>query len=171
MKVRLYRDFPVHAQAIPLGAGTAERATLSLANGTDIETIAMAQGESVYFNWTAPETIEPSTKFYISFYWSPGTGASVSDTLRFGSSVLTIGDGEDLDASFPANATVDEAVLTANREYQHISGSITVSSTVAKGDTVLFKLTRESAGTMTEDAYLHKVRIQYLESATEPSII
>jgi hypothetical protein len=106
------------------------------------------------------------------FYWDGSTGASASDGVTWGIAARAVSNDDAIDAAFSASVDTDDTLIALGDLHTVTSAAVTVSGTPALGDLVWFEVTRvvsDSNDNMAEDAKLFGVRIQYLESFSEPA--
>lgn len=101
------------------------------------------------------------------FVWAAATGASTSDTTRWGVQCLAVSNDDVLDTAYPSATTVDDTVLgTGDLHVSDATSAVTVSGSPAADDTILIRITRPSFGTLSEDARLLAVIVDYGISGT-----
>jgi hypothetical protein len=101
------------------------------------------------------------------FYWtaSAGTG-TVTWSLRAGS----VNDDDAIDTAYgTAQAVTDTLIATGDMHITAATASITVAGSPALNCWVYFEISRDVADTLSADARLIGIKLQYTETATEPT--
>jgi len=98
------------------------------------------------------------------FFYYGAAGCSAADTVEFELACGAVSDDDALDAALGSGQVISDAI-TADGDLQLTAKtpSITVGGTPASGDLIVFKVSRNVAGTddMAEDARLLGIWIQY----------
>ena len=108
------------------------------------------------------------------FYWTGATGCSISDDVRWGLELLSLGDSDVLDGTKGTIQYIDDSVLANDGTDIQITAAtpaITVGGTPATNDLISVTVSRPAIGSndMTEDALFFGVLIQYKKTINEGS--
>lgn len=102
--------------------------------------------------------------------WTPATGASAGDNVRFNLAAVAVSDDDPLDAAPGTAVTMDDVVLAVgDLHVTPASDALTIAGTPQVGDLLRFKLTRDydyGASPMAEDAQVLGVVLQYTTTGT-----
>ena len=126
--------------------------------------------EYVSFTLVMPENWDLSTVL-AKVYWAPGSAScSAGDTVEWQIQGISITDDDAIDTAYTdAGEVISGTVLAGKNADLHVTAktpAITINGTPAAEHLVNFKVSRNVAGTdtMTEDAWLFGVVIQYAAS-------
>jgi hypothetical protein len=104
-------------------------------------------------------------------YWGAGSG---SGDVVWGLSAGALSDDDAIDAPLGTEQTITDTLLAAgDMHITEASPALTVGGSPALNDAVLFRVARKAANgsdTVAVDAKFFGLKIQYLESETEPSV-
>ena len=129
-----------------------------------------ATEEGVQFTVAMPDEWGLGT-IKAKFFWDAATAGSGG--VAWGLSAQAQSNDDPVDAAFAASVdTVDTVIAVGDVHVSAASAAVTVSGAPALGDLIRFEVTRVVADvgdTMTQDAKLFGVLIQYAESSTESS--
>lgn len=128
--------------------------------------LAFAANEKAFWQGVMPDNWDgDTTVMTATFHWLGASGHSASDTVIWGIKAVDIGNDEVLTGAFGTQRAVTDTVVTAGR--LHISDATSSSFWPASpdpGETVIIEVER-TGGTMSEEAHLLAVHIQYTTSA------
>lgn len=164
-----------------VGAGAMTPATTAGAAPATIETTTNdvaydvykfdgATAESVWFNLRMPDEWDRGT-VKAAVYWEPDAGGS--GAVTWGISGLADSNDDALDSAVGTEVLVSDSVIAVGD--LHITAetaAITIGGSPALGDLIAFRVRRvpsDSGDTMTQDACLIGVAIQWREGTTEPA--
>lgn len=156
---------------IPRTTNGAATATVELAtNDVMFDSLDFDQTteEGAGFWLTLPSTWDAST-VTAKFHWTASTG---SGTVKWDIAARSFADDDAMDQAMGTEQTASADTLLATGD-MHISGTtpaLTVGGTPAANRPIYWQVTRDVAGdTLSGDARLLGVTIEYVESTTEPS--
>lgn len=151
------------------GAASGETELSVNKQNADLWDFDSATNENVQFRVCMPDEWDRGT-VKVKFYWTASTGSG--DTAWDIQAVAT-SNHDPIDASWgTAVEVVDTLTAVADVCATAATGAVTVGGTPALGDVVWWQVFRhadDAADTLTGDARLIGVMIQYTESATEPA--
>ncbi len=169
-----YRSFWVGAGAMtPATTAGAAPATVETAThdvAYDVFKFDGATAESVWFNLRMPDEWDRGTVKAV-FYWEPDAGGS--GAVTWGVSGLSDSNDDALDSAPGTEVLVSDSVIAVGD--MHISAAtaaVTVGGSPALGDLIAIRIRRvpsDAGDTMTQDACLIGVAIQWREGTTEPA--
>lgn len=170
-----YRTLWIGAGAMtPPSTGGAAAATIQTTTNVityDAFKFDGATAESVWFNLRMPDEWNRGTVKAI-ICWEPdtsGTGAVV-----WGVAGVADSDNDVIDTAIGSEVTVADSVLAVGRLHvTTATAEITVGGSPALGDVIAFRIRRiptDVGDTMTQDACLIGVAIQWREGTTEPAV-
>ncbi len=163
-----------------IGAGAMTPRTT---NGAAPATVEMATNDNTFDFLDFDTATEEGACFAISLpqAWNAGTvkakvywtAASGSGGVAWGLRATSYADDDALDAAYGTEQVVTDTLITADDcHITAATAAITIGGTPAGDDLLLFEITREvgnGSDTLAVDARLIGVKLQYTESATEPS--
>jgi len=143
-------------------AGNVELAT----NDLQMDYFAFDDGTEEFVTWSMPMPEDWNLGTVLAkFYWYGATGCQAADTVEWEIAGGSRANDDALDAALGTAQVISDAV-TADGDLQitATTPAITIGGTPAKGEMVIFKVSRNVGGTddMAEDALLLGVWIQYL---------
>ncbi len=163
-----------------IGAGAMTPATTSGAAPATIETATNdvaydvykfdgATAESVWFNLRMPDEWDLGTVKAI-FYWEPDTGGS--GAVTWGLAGVATSNDDALDSAPGTEVLVSDSVIAVgDLHITSATAAVTIGGSPALGDLIAFRVRRvpsDAGDTMTQDACLLGVAIQWREGTTEP---
>ena len=105
----------------------------------------------------------------LKIHWTPDAGASAGDVVLWQTQIRAYGNGDDIDAAWGGSIVeISDTVLSGADDTYHITdrtGAVTVSPSASLGDILALYISRDptdAADTMTEDALLHGVEVEFL---------
>lgn len=142
-------------------------------NDIDLDYFAFDAGaveERVQFKLKMPESWDRST-IKIKIDWSSATGSTSGDTVEWGIKAGALSDNDAIDAALGTPQVISDALLANNGtdlQTTPATPALTVGGTPVLGDLIVFELYRNTDGsdTMTEDAWLFGLTIQYKKTGT-----
>jgi hypothetical protein len=169
-----YRSFWVGAGAMTpattLGAAPATIETATNDVAYDVYKFDGATAESVWFVLRMPDEWDLGTVKVVIF-WEPDTGGS--GAVTWGVSGLSDSNDDALDSAVGTEVLVSDSVIAVgDLHVTSFSVPITIADTPALGDLIAFHVRRvpsDAGDTMTQDACLIGMSIQWRESSTEPA--
>jgi hypothetical protein len=160
---------------IPAGAMT-PRTT----NGAAVATVETTTNDITYDSLDFDQTTSEGACFQISlpqawnvgpvkakFYWTAAAGSgTVTWSLRGGS----LADDDALDTAYgTAQAVTDTLIATDDLHVTAATSAITIAGTPGVDDWLYFEVSRDIADTLSGDARLLGIKLQYTETSTEPT--
>lgn len=173
-KLRYIEDWiPAGAMTPATTSGPAAAVTVASSSLINYDTLAFdgASPEMAYFNYRIPSTWDKGN-IKTKFIWD--AAVSGSGSVVWGISSIARSDGDVIDNVTGTEVTSSDTVQAVGRI--HISPStadMTVSGSPATDDLMFFKLRRitsDTGDTMTQDALLLGITLQWREGSTEPSV-
>ncbi len=163
----VYRNLWMSAGAmIPNTTNGAESLTEETATNdimTDIMAFDQTQSESVQFNVRMPDEWDLGTiKF--KAYWTASSGAG---TVTWGFSAGALSEGDAIDTALGSEIGVTDTLVSADD--MHVTSAtadVTVGGTPVLDDFIVIKVARRITDTLTADAKLLGVAMQYKELST-----
>jgi hypothetical protein len=164
-----------------IGAGAMTPATTSGAAAATIETATNdvaydvfkfdgATVESVWFNLRMPDEWDRGTVKAV-FFWEPDAGGS--GAVTWGISGLADSDDDALDSAPGTEVLVSDSVIAVgDLHITAATAAVTAGGSPALGDMIAFRIRRvpsDAGDTMTQDACLLGVSLQWREGTTEPA--
>lgn len=164
-----------------IGAGAMTPATTSGAAPTTIETTTNdvtydafkfdgAVAESVWFNLRMPDEWDRGTVKAV-FYWEPDVGAS--GAVTWGIAGVAIGNDDALDVTTGTEVLVSDAtIVVGDLHIATATAAITIAGSPALGDMIAMRIRRvpsDGGDTMTQDACLIGISLQWREGTMEPA--
>jgi len=148
------------------GAANAELVT----NDKQVEYLAFDDGTEEFACCTKPMPEDWNLgTVKAKFFWYGATGCSAADTVEWELAGGALTNDDAIDAALGTGVVISDAI-TADGDLQLTSATaaITIGGTPAKGDLIVFKVSRNVGGTddMVEDAHLLGVWIQYTASVS-----
>lgn len=150
----------------PTASGCAPLAA-SVFGEVEIQTLDFDAGvpENAQFRYTLPRTYDNGTIEFI-VHWGAASG---SGGVTWGLKIVATGDGENIDAAFGTEITVDDTLSTANTErISPVSTAVTIAGTPAKKKSLHFNIQRKTADandTLGVDAKLIGIDIYFSTDA------
>jgi hypothetical protein len=122
--------------------------------------------EGACFQFSFPQAWNAGT-VKAKFYWTAAAGTgTVIWSLRGGS----LADDDALDTAYgTAQAVTDTLIATGDLHITSATAAITIAGSPAVDDWIYFEVSRDVADTLNADARLVGIKLQYTESATEPT--
>jgi hypothetical protein len=122
--------------------------------------------EGACFQMSLPQSWNGST-VKAKFYWTAAAGTgTVTWSLKGGS----LADDDALDTAYgTARAVTDTLIATGDLHVTAATAAITIAGTPAVDDWLYFEVFRDVADTLTADARLIGIKLQYTETITEPT--
>jgi hypothetical protein len=129
--------------------------------------------EYIIWSFFMPDDWDEGTiKF--KFYWSPATGASAADGVRWRIEAVAVSNDDPLDAAWGTAVEVTDTVIAVGDLHESAAtAAVTVGGTPAAGDMIHIRVSRDvadAADDMTEDAKLYGIKMQYKEQTTSVAI-
>jgi hypothetical protein len=175
-RVGVYRDIDVDAGAmVPSTTGGCDTETTEKTTNyidSDVMVFIGASETSAQFKFNFPDEWDLGL-VKVKFLWEPAAGASGGDGVVWGIKALARSDDDAIDTAWGTEVTVADTVHAVGDLHTSAAVALTVGGTPVLGDKTWFKVTRKTADgsdTMTQDAYLLGVQIQYKELVVEPVI-
>jgi hypothetical protein len=143
---------PATSNVVEIGTSLFAARTMDFATDAD---------DYAYFGLQMPKSWDAGT-LVCQFVWS-ATGTT-ANTVLWAIAATSLGDDEVLTTAFPAavSPAADTNSTTADDIMISAEVSVTVGSTPAAEDYVMFEVSRDVSGdTLAEDARLHGIRIHY----------
>lgn len=157
----------------PPDTGGASPATIrTTTNGVtyDVFKFDGATAESVWFKLRMPDTWDRGTVKAI-FHWEPDTGGS--GAVTWGISGLADSNDDALDSAPGTEVLVSDSVIAVgDLHITAATAAVTIGGSPALGDLIAFRVRRvpsDAGDTMTQDACLLGVSLQWREGTTEPA--
>lgn len=154
--------------ATTAGAAAATKEATTNKQNYDVFAFDGASTESVWFVVRMPDIWDLGTLKAV-FHWAPDAGGS--GAVVWGLSSVAVSNDDPIDVAPGTEVTVaDSVIAVGDLHTTSATAAMTVGGTPAAGDVVFFKLRRNPADggdTMTQDALLLGVTLQWRESATE----
>lgn len=149
--------------------GCATAVTRELAtNDVALNTCAFDQttSEGAQFMLRMPKAWDEGT-FTFDVVW---TSASGSGTVTWSLSVVALSNDDPLDSAFGTPQEVTDTLLLADDTHLTAeSSAITAAGSPAEGDLVVLELTRNISDTLSADAELIGIRVNFTSNATDNS--
>ena len=169
-----YRPLWVGAGAMtPATTSGAAPATIEAATNDvayDVYKFDGATAESVWFVLRMPDEWDRGTVKAVIF-WEPDTGGS--GAVTWGIAGLSCSNDDALDAAVGTEVLVSDSVIAVgDLHITAATAAITIAGAPALGDLIAFRIRRvpsDAGDTMTQDACLIGLSIQWRESSTEPA--
>jgi hypothetical protein len=167
VRATTFESFYVPANAMtPRTTNGASPGTVELAtNKVMIDTMDFDQttSEGVQFTFDMPDDWDLGT-VKAKFDW---TAASGSGTVTWTLAGRAFADNDAYDQAFGTAQSVTDTLLLANDKHgTSATSAITIAGTPALGDECIFEITRDISDTLTADAQLRGVHIQYKTLST-----
>lgn len=157
--------------ATTAGASAATKEAVTNKQTYDVFAFDGASVESVWFGIRMPDLWDLGTLKAV-IHWTPDT--SGSGAVVWGLSTVAVSNDDAIDATLGTEVTVADSVLVVGDFHTtSATAAMTVGGTPALGDMVFFKLRRitsDAGDTMTQDALLMGLTLQWRESNTEVSV-
>lgn len=152
------------------GAAAATKEATTNKQNYDVFAFDGASAESVWFVVRMPDIWDLGTLKAV-FHWAPDTGGS--GAVVWGLCSVAVSNDDAIDVAPGTEVTVADSVLAVGDLHTtSATSAMTVGGTPAAGDVVFFKVRRvpsDAGDTMTQDALLIGLTLQWRESATEAS--
>lgn len=165
--IQLNGSDPKRGLSVPASGMTA-RTTNGAASGSAETATNKVMIVSYDFDQTTSEYVQfsiPAPKYWdlgtvtTQFHW---TAASGSGTVTWAIQGLARSDDDALDTAFGTAQTVTDTLITANDEHiTAATSAMTIGGTPAVGDRLIFQIYRDISDTLTADAKLLGVRVQF----------
>ncbi len=160
-----------------IGAGAMTPRTT---NGAAVATVETATNDITYDVLDFDQTTSEAACFQLSlpqawnggtvkakFYW---TAAAGTGTVTWALEAGSLADDDALDTAYGTPQSVtDTLIATGDLHVTASTAAITIAGTPAVDDWLYFEVFRDVADTLTADARLIGIRLQYTETATEPT--
>ncbi len=149
-------------------SGAAVATVETTTNDVTYDTLDFDQttSEGACFQFSFPQAWNAGT-VKAKFYWTAAAGTgTVTWSLRGGS----LADDELLDTAYGTAQAVTDTLIAVNE--MHITAAtaaLTIAGSPAVDDWIYFEISRDVADTLTADARLIGVKLQYVETSTEPT--
>lgn len=144
--------------------GTSETTT----NDITYDSLAFDQttSEGACFQISLPQAWNAGT-IKAKFYWTAASGAG---TVTWGLKAGSLADDDALDTAYGTIQQVtDTLIATGDLHVTAATAAITIAGSPAVDDWIYLEVSRDIADTLSGDALLLGVKIQYTESTTEPA--
>lgn len=152
------------------GAAAATKEATTNKQNYDVFAFDGASTESVWFVVRMPDIWDLGTLKAV-FHWAPDTGGS--GAVVWGLCSVAVSNDDAIDVAPGTEVTVaDSVIAVGDLHTTSATSAMTVGGTPAAGDVVFFKVRRipsDAGDTMTQDALLLGLTLQWRESATEAS--
>lgn len=142
-------------------------ATYVYTNGIELDYFAFDSStvERVQFKFAMPEDWDRGP-MKARFYWTSPTGSTAGDTVEWAIRAVAMGDSDVVDAGFGTAQSRSDTLLSDNGGDIQITGAtldMTPAGSLADLDLIVFEVYRNVSGadTMSEDAWLAAVKLQY----------
>jgi hypothetical protein len=170
-----YRSFWIGAGAMtPATTAGAAPATIETSTNDvayDVHKFDGATAESVWFVLRMPDEWDRGTVKAV-LHWEPDTGGS--GAVTWGIAGLSCSNDDALDAAVGTEVLVSDSVIAVgDLHITAATAAITIAGAPALGDLIAFRIRRvpsDASDTMTQDACLIGLSIQWREGTTEPSV-
>lgn len=132
----------------------------------DVLDFDQTTSEGACFQFSFPQAWNAGT-IKAKFYWSASAGSgTVTWSLRGGS----LADDDAIDTAYgTAQSVTDTLIATGDLHVTTATAAITIAGSPAVDDWCYFEVARDVADTLSADARLIGIKLQYTETATEPS--
>lgn len=165
-----YIDAAAMAPADTNGATTSKIETTTNKNIADRYLFDGATAQSVYFKFTFDDVWNRGA-IRARAYWDAATGGSGGVT--WGISAYAFSDSDVIDTAMGTEATTSDTVIAVGDVHITPSALVTIGGGPALGDIIIFRIRRlpsDANDTMTQQAALMGVEIQWAEGSTEPVV-
>lgn len=159
-------DIPVGAMKNNTTSGATTGDTETSTNALNFDTLDFAVGDLASFNYKLPSTWGGGT-LKAKFDWTGGS----SGTVIWGIRAVAVGNGDAIDASWGTSTQEvisDTYVVNTQLNITDATPAITVEGSNIVGKRIFFEIERVG-GSMSSDATLIGVTIQYQETTVDPS--
>lgn len=166
----VYRELWIGAAAMaPRTTNGAEASTVETTTNDityDVLDFDQTTSEGACFNLSFPSSWNAGT-VKAKFYW---TAASGSGTVTWDLKAGSLADDDALDTAYgTAQSVTDTLLATGDLHVSAATAAITIAGTPAVDDWIYFEVSRDITDTLTADARLIGIKLQYQETSTEPS--
>jgi len=171
-RVGVYREIWIPAGAMtPAGVnGPSTNQYAGADRWIDVFSFDDTTAETNYFTVSFPDAWDRGT-IKAKYYWTASTGTA-SQGVTWGIAGAAISDDDALTTAYGTRFTVTDAyIASGDLHVSSATSAITIGGSPALNDMVIFEVVRvqDVGDTKTGDANLIGVKLQYLESSTEPS--
>jgi hypothetical protein len=147
--------------------------TTTTTNKVAIDSLNFDGTTAEYAMWRISMPIEwDEGTLKVKVFWRGATGCSNADGVAWDIDAVCIRNDDLSDTAFGTKVTVTDTIIntTADLQITSASSAMTVAGTIAEDAEIYIRIKRDPANgsdTMTEDAQLSGIKVQYLESSTE----